>query len=140
MEYQGFTLEHQDDSEPIKKNDIFGRVYQINLNSSLIIANNWRTIMYTEKKEFLQSNYRDGSGYIENYNSLNYGSILRLLIDNRTKVYAIISEIYFNIDYKKYIEYSRTRVSELDLLANIFSLMANIFTGVRFIFTFYSNN
>ena len=55
-------------------------------------------------------------------------------------MYAIISEIYFNIDYKKYIEYSRTRVSELDLLANIFSLMANIFTGVRFIFTFYSNN
>ena len=53
LEYQGFTLEHQDDSEPIKKNDIFGRVYQINLNSSLIIANNWRTIMYTEKKEFL---------------------------------------------------------------------------------------
>ena len=140
MEYQGFTLEHQDDSEPIKKNDIFGRVYQINLNSSLIIANNWRTIMYTEKKEFLQSNYRDGCGYIENYNSLNYGSILRLLIDNRTKVYAIISEIYFNIDYKQYIEYSRTRVSELDLLANVFSLMANIFTGVRFIFTFYSNN
>ena len=55
-------------------------------------------------------------------------------------MYAIISEIYFNIDYKQYIEYSRTRVSELDLLANIFSLMANIFTGVRFIFTFYSNN
>ena len=142
MEYQGFTLEHQDDNEPIKKNDIFVKKYQINLNSSLIITNNWRTIIYTEKKEFLQSNYRDGCGYIENFNSLNYGSFLKLVYrgKNMEKVYAIISEIYFDIDYKQYIEYSRIRVSELDLLANVFSLMANIFTGVRFIFTFYSNN
>ena len=140
LDYQGFTLEHQDDSEPIKKNDTFKKVYQINLNSSFIISNTWRTIIYTEKKEFLQSNYKDGCGYIENYNTLNYGSILRLMSNDKSEVYAVISEIYFNIDYKQYIEYSRTRVSELDLLANIFSLMANIFTGVRFIFTFYSNN
>jgi len=48
FEYQGFTLDHQDDHEPIKKNSTFGRDYQLNLNSSRFITNNWRTIKYTE--------------------------------------------------------------------------------------------
>ena len=54
MEYQGFTIEHQDNNEPTKKNDIFFKKYKINLNSSLIIANNWITIIYTEKKRIFK--------------------------------------------------------------------------------------
>ena len=51
FEYLGFTLEHQDDYEPIKNNSIFYRNYQLNLNSTRFITNNWRTIIYTEKKK-----------------------------------------------------------------------------------------
>ena len=40
----------------------------------------------------------------------------------------------------EYTEYFRKRISELDIVANILSLIANIFTGVKFIFGFYSNN
>ena len=40
----------------------------------------------------------------------------------------------------EYTEYFRKRISELDIVANILSLIANIFTGVKFIFSFYSNN
>jgi len=40
----------------------------------------------------------------------------------------------------EYTEYFRKRISELDIIANILSLIANIFTGVKFVFSFYSDN
>ena len=40
----------------------------------------------------------------------------------------------------QYTEYFRKRISELDIIANILSLMANIFTGIKFVFSFYSGN
>ena len=52
----------------------------------------------------------------------------------------MLSEITFQNDYTEYNEYFRKRVSELDLLANFLSLMVNIFTGVKFVFSFYSTN
>ena len=139
FQYQGFILDHKNGDEPIKKNIPFGIDYKINLNSHNYIVNHWRNILYSEKKQLFQSNYNDSCGYVESYNSYPYG---RIIYNNPKdgKYYFVICEIEFNVIYSQYIEYRRTRVSELDLLANIFSLMANIFTGVRFVFSFYSGN
>ena len=56
------------------------------------------------------------------------------------KIYIVVSVIYFNNNYEEYIEYNRERVSKLTLLANILSLISNIFAGFKFILTFYSSN
>jgi len=139
FKYQGFTLDHQNGDEPIKKNTSFDIYYKINLNSYNYIINHWRNILYSEKKQLFQPNYYDSCGYVESYNSYPYGRIIEYNPKD-DKYYLVICEIEFNVIYSQYIEYRRTRVSELDLLANIFSLMANIFTGVRFVFSFYSGN
>ena len=138
IDYQGFTLNHQDGDEPIKKDVIFTRYYRIKLNSTISIVNYWRNILYSEKKELFQSNYNDSCGYIENSNTYSNGLLYTHQIND--KLYIILGEIEFSINYTQYIEYLRTRVSELDIIANVLSLMANIFTGIAFIFSFYSGN
>ena len=138
IDYQGFTLNHQDEVKPIKKDINFNAYYRIKWNSTISISNYQRNILYSEKKELFQSNDNDSCGYIENSNSFSNGKLYKYKI--KDKLYIVISEIDFYINYTQYIEYLRTRVSELDIIANVLSYMANIFTGVTFIFSFYSGN
>ena len=143
--YDGFTLDHQNENKPIIKtednNEIFFHQYKLNLNKTTNITYNWKNILYTEKKGYFQKDSNDSCGYIESYNSYYYDIPLRIgLTEMKDKAYILVSEFTFNNDNTQYIEYFRKRVSELDLLANFLSLVANIFTGVKFIFSFYSSN
>ena len=139
--YDGFSLDHQSPKQPILRDDTFSIKYQLNFNSTMDIKNIWRNIIYNEQKEFLQSDYRDSCGYVENYNTFSHGYIKTTKLKKiNDKKYLKICQIKFNINYKQYTEYFRNRVSELDLLANIFSLVANIFEIVKMIFGFYSGN
>ena len=54
--------------------------------------------------------------------------------------FIIINNITIQIDYNQYIEYRRTRKSELDLFANILSLFSNIFFGAGLIFKYYASH
>ena len=108
--------------------------YPISFDSTLTITNNWKAIKYRVKKELFQSAYEDGCGYIENYNTLSYNGV------QISDKYVYICAIRFKNDNTQYLEYIRKQVSLLDLLANILSLMANIFTGTKFIFSFYSSS
>jgi hypothetical protein len=49
---------------------------------------------------------------------------------------------YFSIENNSnnIVEYTRTKKSTLDLLANVFSLFSNIYFIMSFIFQFYSKN
>lgn len=137
--YNGFRLEHQNKKSPIirkdgEKNINFTMDYPISFDSTLTITNNWKAIKYREKKELFQSAYEDGCGYIENYNTLSYNGV------QISDKYVYICAIRFKNDNTQYLEYIRKQVSLLDLLANILSLMANIFTGTKFIFSFYSSS
>ena len=139
--YDGFTLDHQNENKPIIKTEddgsFFSRQYNLNFNKTTDIINKWENILYTEKKGYFQKDSSDSCGYIESSDSFYYDGRLIYVID---KSYILLSYFTFNNDNTQYIEYFRKRVSELDLLANVLSLMANIFTGVKFIFSFYSSN
>ena len=56
--YEGFQLEHQNEDKPILKTEdndiIFARNYSLNLNYTIKINNQWRNILYTEKKGFFK--------------------------------------------------------------------------------------
>ena len=140
-DYQGFKLDHQNPEKPIineeNGTDIF--FYTINglkHNYSNVLIFYWQIILYNEKKLF-SDNYNDSCGYILDYSTYNN----RLeTIEIGGKNYLILNQISINNIYQEYIEYKRTRNSELDLVANIFSLFSNIFFILRIAFKFYSKN
>ena len=143
IEYEGFDLDHQNKKEPIirkKGNSIITFKkhipFQKNLTNSMTF--NLKTIIYTEKKGFLQNDINSSCRYIENYSHSLFDHMRILDFNNKSYVELILAD--FEYDKQHYNEYFRKRISELDLLANILSLMANFFTGVRFIFGFYSDN
>jgi hypothetical protein len=142
--YDGFTLDHQNENKPIIKakdnNQFFHRRYNLNFNKTINVKNKWETILYTEKKGYFQKDSSDSCGYIESSDSFYYDDLLYDINKKNNKKYIFLSYFTFNNDNTQYIEYFRKRVSELDLLANFLSLVANIFTGVKFIFSFYSSN
>ena len=144
--HDGFTLDHQNENKPIIKTKnnkpiAFFRRYDLNFSKATTINNKWKNILYTEKKGYFQKDSNDSCGYIDSYNSYYSDIPLRIrLNETEDKAYILVSEFTFNNDNTQYIEYFRKRVSELDLLANFLSLVANIFTGVKFIFSFYSSN
>ena len=141
LEYEGFTLDHQNRKKPILKEGIFYKEYQLNFNKSIYIRNQWKNIIYNEKKQFLQSDYSESCGIIDSHSSFQNDNLLYAQFSGETDYpHVLICEFLFNINYNQYLEYIREEVSILNLLANVFSLMANIFTGVQFIFSFYSSN
>ena len=142
--YEGFILDHQNKISPIIKKEnnediIFYRYYQLDLNATMEISNSWRNIIYTQKKELFGNDTKYGGSYIENSDSFTHEH-LRFITYDKKNFYILLSRITFGLNFMQYTEYSRKRISEFDLLANILSLIANIFTGFRFILSFYSNN
>ena len=145
FQHDGFYLDHQNKEKPIIKTKdngkVFGTYYKLNKNKTIYIENKWRNIIYTEKKGFFQKDSRDSCGYIEKWESYPEDELITTnLTEVHDKSYKIISFVSFKINNMEYTEYFRKRISELDIVANILSLIANIFTGVKFIFGFYSNN
>ena len=145
FQHDGFLLAHQNPEKPIIKTEDNGKFfftyYRLNINKTTNIMNYWKNIIYTEKKGFFQMDSKDSCGYVENWDiSTRDELIITNLTEIPDKIFAIISHIEFEIDNNEYTEYLRKRISELDILANIFSLVANIFTGVKFIFGFYSQH
>lgn len=107
-------------------------------NDTNFLELKWRTIKYTEKKGLFQNDIQYGCGYIDDYELISDEYITRRLIQD--KIYILLGMVSLENDSTQYNEYFRKRISELDLLANILSLMANIFTGMKMFYRFYSNN
>ena len=136
--YEGFALEHQNPDRPIKKGGYINEIYPINFNTTVLIVNGWRNIIYTQKKELFHNGFEDHCGYIFKYNSYYFNRLQNANL--KDELYIVICYIYFYIDHTQYTEYIRARVSEVDIVANVLSLMANIFAGASFILGFYINN
>ena len=79
-------------------------------------------------------------GYIENFNIYLYKQQFGELTERRGKNTTLLCEITFSNDNTQYTQYFRKKISLLTVAANVLSLMANIFTGVKFILRFYSGN
>ena len=142
FEYEGFSLKHQD-KNPIQKKDKNGELsfyryqgfrYNI-LNYEIIYI--WKNILYHDTK-FLSDNEDKSCGYLDNYYLYYLPNLLTVKINNKS--YAIVNNITIQIYYNQYLEFRRTRICELDLLANIASFFSNIFFVARIIFKYYANH
>ena len=144
--HDGFTLDHQNENKPIiktknNKQIVFFRRYDLNFSKTIAINNKWKNFLYTEKKGYFQKDSEYSCRYIESFDSVYDDHLVRVGLSGiKNKEYLFLSQIALHNDYTEYTEYFRKRVSELDLLANVLSLIVNIFTGVKFIFSFYSTN
>jgi hypothetical protein len=92
LQYDGFTLDHQNENKPIIKTEdngrFFFRRYNLNFNKTTDIRNKWENILYTEKKGYFQKDSSDSCGYIESYNSFYYDGLLGIrLTEMKNKKY-----------------------------------------------------
>ena len=136
FQYEGFFLDHQNENKPIIKNEnkYLEESFELSINRT-IIKNQWRNIIYTEKTGlFFTKNIQYSCGYIEGYKSyIRHDSV-------KAGGYIEFLGIYFNNDITKYIEYTRKKVSILDVLSSILSLISNFYFGIRIFYKFYSSN
>ena len=144
LEYDGFYLDHQNKYKPIIKREdnsslIFSQTFSFDYNLSKGVKIQWRNIFYSEKKYF-GNDYSDSCGYIENYNEHSHSIISLYLNRDFNKKYQIIGIIRFNNENNFYTEYIRKRISEFDILANILSLISNLYFCARMILKYYSKN
>ena len=140
MDYDGFILDHQSSDKPIQRKGVtITNYFNLNLKKTTVLTNDWLTIKYTEKKGFFQKDSNDSCGYFIKSSFTAYDEQKKSFPTNET-TFIHICRINFDINTMQYTEYFRKRISELDIIANILSLMANIFTGIKFVFSFYSNN
>lgn len=140
-----FFLDHQNKNSPIIKNkdgyNIFYKTFTFSTVKSSDLILNWKNIEYKEKKGFFKKDWEDHCGYIESDEKTSYEltDYVVLLEDKTKKRFLPLCNIYFRVDNTQFIEYFRKRISELDIIANILSLIANIFSCVKIGYGFYSN-
>ena len=139
-----FFLDHQNKNSPIIKNkdgyNIFYKTFTFSTVQSSDLILKWKNIEYKEKKGFFKKDWEDHCGYIENDDKTSYELIRSVqLTEDKTKIFLSLCNIYFRVDNTQFIEYFRKRKSELDIIANILSLIANIFSCVKIGYGFYSN-
>ena len=108
FQYDGFTLLHQNADKPILKKENgqenFDKLYEINSNRTTNINNQWRNILYTEKKGFFQKDSDDSCGYIENFNIYLYKRRFGELTERREKsLFQMIISNIPNISEKKFL-------------------------------------
>lgn len=145
FEYDGFFLDHQNEDKPILKrednnNYIFKDNYRLDLNSTSVLELHWRNIFYSEKKGFFKNDfYNDSCGYIENYDIHTTGKGYIISEDQNLR-YFILSQIRFKIEDSFYTEYTRKKISIFDIIANVLSLVTNIFFGLNIFFKLYSKS
>ena len=143
LSHQGFTLNHQHKNDPIQRKENGTEIFFSRLNGfkynilNYYIKYNWKDIIYREKK-YLSKNYEKSCGYVDGYFYDYIHNLITVTVKNKS--YAILNNITFEIDYTKYLEYQRTRNSELDLVANIASLFSNVFFVARIIFKYYASH
>ena len=144
--YEGFQMNHQKKEKIQKKCEadngtitdcqfVYTKKCDYNLTHWLIY--HWKTILYKEKR-FIKEN-KTSCGYIEYDENLYYLNGQKYL-EHNNKIYIVLNFIKIEHIFTQYLEYSRTENTILDLLANIFSFISNIFFGARFIFKYYSKN
>ncbi len=141
IDYDGFILNHQSSDKPIQRKGVtITSDFNLNLNKTSVLTHDWTTIKYTEKKGFFQKDSNDSCGYFPTTLITTSDEQRKIFQSDGLPTLVQICLIKFEINTLQYTEYFRKRISELDIIANILSLMANIFTGIKFVFSFYSGN
>ena len=148
--YQGFKIDHQNEFEPIQKEEktkegimikVFSTGYLFFFNVTSLRLFNWENIHYKESERIFSKNEKEIiAGYIKSsefYNT-DYSRNEQIEDNKKLKILSII-QMYNGLD--KYLLYKRTRVEILNVLANIASLAMSLYGGLVTCFSFlYSKN
>lgn len=141
IHYTGFDLNHQTNNKPLNKNSQseFIASYEFFFKRTLIRRLYWQNIHYKEKKGifdlFNKEDNVEIGGYIESTYSYEGDTQIR------NEYFKILSLIEMENYLDEYIEYQRTKISFLDIFANILSLSLSLFNSIALGFAFlYSKN
>ena len=153
IKYKGFKLDHQSNGKPLEtNNDIyFSNDYQFLYGFITFHYLEWGIIKYKEEKgisrifdNMFGKTSELTAGYIESSQSFN------LLVskdiygfqdeDSNYHYYKILGLVQMRIPYKKYVEYNRKKITELDVISTIGALFSTLYFPFTFIFSFYSKN
>lgn len=148
MRYDGFVLDHQSDSSPLKKNEniIFKNYYIFDFDRLYMENIYWETIKYKEERGLLglfdrmignKNEYI--SGFFTN-SKKDFLGINPLYNSEELGYYKTLN--YFNMinEQTEYIEYRRKKISILDIPAKLGSLFTTLYYCFFYIFKFYSRN
>ena len=146
LKYSGFQLDHQGDIPLIKDDStFFVNFYCFSFTSTVLTLLNWEIVRYEESRGILRI-FDEWSevekGYIGGYISLKGNALLthpiiRTDIIKGKKVKLLAEFLLTNV---LNTEYRRTKISFLDVLANIGALFMTIYSVFLFIFNYYSKN
>ena len=156
--YQGYVLDHQNESIPLHKinNKYIYNQILINPKNPILSTFNWKIIKYRPDKGFknLWKKLKDG----ENEESLTINGVtqnskdsifLNNLISNDSEYiypvnetnYRILGGIQYDIDVSSSDEYRRTKKDPFDSVSNACSLILALYNFFSFLFvSSYSNN
>ena len=148
LEFKGFRLDHQGEV-PLVQDKFLGYSTRFYLRNPAFIVYTWKIIKYVDNLGISQvindmfkidSNNEYIGGTIKEHHQLNLKDINEdaLLPDiiNGT-YYRLLGMALINLDFNSYDEYKRTKISFLDVIADICSLSMTIFSGFIFIFSNY---
>jgi len=149
MEYSGFKIYHQNESEPLQKiTDIFFRdEYPFFFKYPIIRTFNWENIIYKEdaKPKSIFDYFRIHKKEV-NYTAGHFVSSEVSLIDDSLYnpnygQYKLLGIIRVKNLHFKHIEYKRKKVGILNIIANVFALSTTIRNSFKLVFSFvYSKN
>ena len=143
MSYKGFKLDHEDSNNPLKDNDniVTFPFYNNKFTFTLL---DWENVIYNHNKNGIDLirclTKKHIGGFVDTFYTLEPELKNNIYENNDGKNYKILSAIKFRLKYEQYIEYTRTRNNEIDLIGLVFSLSSSILAGLQFIFNFYSKN
>jgi hypothetical protein len=143
MRYSGFKLDHEDSNNPFKDN-INVVTFPFYNNKFTVTLLEWENVIYNHNKNGIDLirclKEKHINGFVDSFYILEPELKKNIYEDNDGKNYKILSAIKLRPKYEQYIEYTRTRNNEIDLIGLVFSLSSTLLAGLQFIFNFYSKN
>ena len=150
MYYKGFTLNHQDPKEPIKRNDKYTPMYVEFLENTYIYYLNWELIEYEEEKGVFSKNFDSITGKANTFYGGQFKSKQVFLDDGHVrnlndwyKNNKVLALLYLEIqpNYLQYDKYTRKGRSILNVLAEIAALCSTVINLMGLSYGFlYSKN
>ena len=151
MGYKGFSIDHQNSEKPIHPliDDYLGEAI-IFFTNTIVVHLNWELIEYEEKKGIFEKTYDNIVGnkyiyYAGNYKSKDsyiddghFSLNIKDLNGNHFKLFLLLES---RPNYREYEKYSRTKISILDALTNVFALSSTALNLMSLVYGFlYSEN
>ena len=144
--YKGFTLDHQDPDNPIKRSDEYSLKRIQFLENTNIVYLNWGAIEYEEDLDIFTKTYNKIIGKENTYYGGEFKSMEAFTDDGHVSElagpdYRVLLYLEIHPDYLQHDKYTRKKHSFLDVLADISALSSTVLNLMALAYGFlYSQN